>query len=158
MCDASPYNIKTSDGYSNYINDPYNTSPIDYNKWLKCLWDDINKKNIDLSNVDTQIHNWDIDRANEDTATELNNYSMTLYQSDLKYTFGKILFFIILAILYMYFFKVNGIIEPIMKIFTFMKTKITVDIPNAAEKTLKNVPKVAEKVKENIKVPEIKTS
>lgn len=158
MCDTAPYNITTPDGYTNYFNEPYNTLQIDYNQWLKCLWDNVNTTNVDLTNINTQISNWDIDRANDDTATELNNYSMTLYQSDLKYTYGKIIFFIILVIVYMYFFKVNGIIEPIMKIFTFIKTKIMVDIPNAAEKTLKNAPKVVEKVKENIKVPEIKTS
>ena len=45
-----------------------------------------------------------------------------------------------------------------MKIFNFMKTKIMIDIPNAADKVIKNAPKVAEKIKENIKVPEIKTS
>jgi len=156
MCDAEPYSIKTSDGYTNFINK--NNGPIDYNLWLKCLWADIDKTNIDLSNVNTQISNWNIDRVNDDTATELNNYSMTLYQSDLKYTFSKIIFFIILAIVYMYFFKVNGIIEPIMKLFNYIKTKFMVDIPNAADKAIKNVPKVAEKIKENIKVPEIKTS
>ena len=48
----------------------------------------------------------------------------------------------------MYFFKVNGIIEPIMKLFNFIKTKITVDLPLASEKVIKNMPKV----------PEIKTS
>jgi hypothetical protein len=156
MCDAAPYNITTTNGYNDYMS--ANPSSIDYNQWLKCLWAEMDKTNIDLSNVNTQIRNWDIDRANDDTATELNNYSMTLYQSDLKYTFSKIIFFIILAIVYIYFFKVNGIIEPIMKIFNFMKTKITVDIPNAADKVIKNAPKVAEKIKENIKVPEIKTS
>ena len=148
MCDAKPYNIKTMDEYNFYFNEPTNSKAIDYNRWLKCLWDDINKTNIDLSNIDTQITNWSTDKANDDTATELNNYSMTLYQADLKYTFSKIIFFIILAIVYIYFFKVNGIIEPIMKIFNFMKTKITVDLPLASEKVIKNMPKV----------PEIKTS
>ena len=156
MCDAAPYNIKTTNEYNDYMST--NTSSIDYNKWLKCLWAEMDKTNTDLSNVSAQISNWDIDRANDDTATELNNYSMTLYQADLKYTFSKIIFFIILAIVYMYFFKVNGIIEPFMKIFNFMKTKIMIDIPNAADKVIKNAPKVAEKIKENIKVPEIKTS
>jgi spore maturation protein SpmB len=73
---------------------------------------------------------------------------MTLYQSDLKYTFSKIIFFIILAIVYIYFFRVNGIIEPIMKLFNYAKTKITVDMPLVTEKVIKNIPKV----------PEIKTS
>jgi hypothetical protein len=147
MCDEKPYNIKTMEEYTAYIDVPSNPTP-DYDKWLKCLWDDINKTNADLKNTNAQIANWKIDKANDDTATELNNYSMTLYQSDLKYTFSKIIFFIILAILYMYFFKVNGIIEPIMILFNFVKTKITVDLPLATEKIVKNIPKV----------PEIKTS
>jgi hypothetical protein len=133
--------------YTAYFKVPSNPRP-DYNKWLKCLWDDINKTNKDLSNIDTKIKNWKEDQSNDVTATELNNYSMTLYQSDLKYTFSKIIFFIILAIVYIYFFKVNGIIEPIMKLFNFVKTKITVDMPLATEKVIKNIPKV----------PEIKTS
>jgi hypothetical protein len=148
MCDEQPYNIKTMEDYTAYFKVPSNTRDIDYNKWLKCLWDDINTTNIDLSNIDTKITNWKEDHSNDVTATELNNYSMTLYQSDLKYTFSKIIFFIILAIVYIYFFKVNGIIEPIMKLFNYAKTKITVDMPLATEKVIKNIPKV----------PEIKTS
>ena len=148
MCEEEPYSIKTMERYSNYFSTPSNSQPIDYNQWLKCLWADVNKTNIDLSNIDTQITNWNQDHSDDVTATELNNYSMTLYQADLKYTFSKIIFFIILAIVYMYFFKVNGLIEALMKIFNFIKTKIMVDIPLATEKVIKNMPKV----------PEIKTS
>jgi len=148
MCDTPPYNIEKIEDYEQYFTDDSTSKAIDYNRWLKCLWDDINKKNIDLANIDKQITNWSNDKSNDDTATELNNYSMALYQADLKYTFGKIIFFIILVIVYIYFFKVNGIIEPILKLLNFMKTKITVDLPLATEKVIKNMPKV----------PEIKTS
>jgi hypothetical protein len=147
MCDEKPYNIKTMDEYTSYIAVPSNPTP-DYDKWLKCLWDDINKTNADLKNTNARIANWTIDKSKDDTATELNNYSMTLYKADLKYTYSKIIFFIILAIVYMYFFKVNGIIEPIITLFNFAKTKIMVDLPLATEKIVKNIPKV----------PEIKTS
>jgi hypothetical protein len=161
-CTERPYNIRTNDdlnsfyssnnGNINRIESTY--VPIDYPRWLTCIWNDINKDNIDVSNINTQILNWNIDHDNDTTATELNNYSMTLYEADLKYTFSKIIFFIILAIVYIYFFKVNGIVTPIITLFGVMKQKIMVDIPLAAEKAIKKMPNVAEKVLPEKVLPE----
>jgi hypothetical protein len=166
MCDAEPYNIKTLNRFNNYFNfnegdviDLTTKQRIDYEQWARCLKTDISTNVTNLNTISTQINSWKTDKKNDDTATELNNYSMTLYEADLKYTFSKIFFFIILAIVYIYFFKVNGIITPIINLFNFMKNKITVDIPLAAEKAIQKLPNVPEKAIKNMaKVPEIKTS
>ena len=164
-CIEAPYNIRTTAAFNRYyelnggnVIDTTHTPnvDIDYDKWKQCITDDINKNNIDMNTLNTQAVNWSNDHDMDDTATELNNYSMTLYDADLKYTFSKIFFFIILAIVYIFFFKVNGIITPIIALFVFIKQKIMVDLPLAAEKVVKKMPNVAEKVlPENIpKVPE----
>jgi hypothetical protein len=145
------------DDFNNFfVLDKYNNTPIDYDKWVTCLTTDISKNVTNLNGISDQINSWKSENENDITAKELNNYSMTLYEADLKYTFSKIFYFIILAIVYIYFFKVNGIITPIMNLFNLVKTKITVDIPLAAEKAIQKLPTVSDK---NIpKSPEIKTS
>ena len=169
MCDVSPYNINSIDEYNTFFfENKYTGTPIDYKRWEKCLNKNIKENVKNLKKIGKQINNWKSENENDITAKELNNYSMTLYDADLKYTFSKIFFFIVLAIVYIYFFNVNGIIEPIKKLFNLVKTKITVDIPLAADKALQKIPNVSEKVKnitnvtekiKNIpKTPEIKTS
>ena len=62
---------------------------------------------------------------------------MYIYNNDLNYTFGKILFFIVLIITYIYFFKVTGIIAPIMNLINYIKEKLTTELPNI-KKTIEN--------------------
>ena len=157
MCDATPYNIKKMDDFNNFfVINKYNDIPIDYEKWVTCLRTDITNNVTNLNGISDKINNWKSENENDITAKELNNYSMTLYDADLKYTFSKIFYFIILAIVYIYFFNVSGITTPIMNLFNFMKNKITVDIPLAAEKAIQKIPNISDK---NIpKSPEIKTS
>lgn len=156
MCDATPYNIKKMDDFNNFfVLDKYNNTPIDYDKWVTCLSNDIRTNVTNLNGISDQINSWKSENENDITAKELNNYSMTLYEADLKYTFSKIFYFIILAIVYIYFFNVNGIITPIMNLFNLVKTKITVDIPLAAEKAIQKLPTVEKNIP---KSPEIKTS
>ena len=119
MCDATPYNIKKMDDFNNFfVINKYNDIPIDYEKWVTCLSTDITNNVTNLNGISDKINNWKSENENDITAKELNNYSMTLYDADLKYTFSKIFFFIILAIVYIYFFNVNGIIEPIKKLLS----------------------------------------
>jgi hypothetical protein len=157
MCDATPYNIKQIDEFNNfYFINKYTNTQIDYDKWVTCLTTDISKNVTNLNSISNQINSWKNENENDITAKELNKYSMTLYDADLKYTFSKIFYFIILAIVYIYFFNVIGIITPIMNLFNLVKTKITVDIPLAAEKAIQKMPNVSNK---NMpKSPEIKTS
>jgi hypothetical protein len=156
MCDATPYNIKKMDDFNNFfVINKYNDIPIDYEKWVTCLRTDITNNVTNLNGISNKINNWKSENENDITAKELNNYSMTLYDADLKYTFSKIFYFIILAIVYIYFFNVSGITTPIMNLFNFMKTKITVDIPLAAEKAIQKIPTVEKIIP---KSPEIKTS
>ena len=156
MCDATPYNIKKMDDFNNFfVINKYNDIPIDYEKWVTCLRTDITNNVTNLNGISDKINNWKSENENDITAKELNNYSMTLYDADLKYTFSKIFYFIILAIVYIYFFNVSGITTPIMNLFNFMKTKITVDIPLAAEKAIQKIPTVEKIIP---KSPEIKTS
>ena len=157
MCDAEPYNIKTLDEFNNYFY--YNRSTtIDYNKWVTCLTTDISSNVNKLNSISNQVNSWKDENTREVTATELNNYSMTLYDADIKYTFSKIFFFIFLAIVYIYFFNLNGIITPIINLYNIIKNKITVDMPLAAEKAIQKMPNISEKVLKNIpKSAEIKT-
>ena len=106
MCDATPYNIKKMDDFNNFfVINKYNDIPIDYEKWVTCLRTDITNNVTNLNGISDKINNWKSENENDITAKELNNYSMTLYDADLKYTFSKIFYFIILAIVYIYFFK-----------------------------------------------------
>jgi len=144
------------DDFNNFfVINKYNDIPIDYEKWVTCLRTDITNNVTNLNGISDKINNWKSENENDITAKELNNYSMTLYDADLKYTFSKIFYFIILAIVYIYFFNVSGITTPIMNLFNFMKTKITVDIPLAAEKAIQKIPTVEKIIP---KSPEIKTS
>ena len=53
------------------------------------MFTDIDKN---IMNTNKLIYN------NNSTSEEINNYSMTLYKNDLNYTFGKILFLIVVII------------------------------------------------------------
>jgi hypothetical protein len=69
---------------------------------------------------------------------------MTLYKNDLNYTFGKILFLIVVIITYMYCFKVTGIIQPLMVFFE----KFKMGVNTVSDKINKEIPKIKEKIPE----------
>ena len=128
-CQEEPYNIDTLHNFYSYKKSHPTINEDDVNKWIKC----VATKNTNVITIDeykTIINN-------NKTSEELNNYSMYIYNNDLNYTFGKILFFIVLAITYMYFFKVTGIIAPIMNLINYTKDKITTELPNI-KKTIEN--------------------
>jgi hypothetical protein len=155
-CTSSPYNINNLKDFNNYKNT--NNQIINYNAWLACLnknmFTDIQPNIVDTNKL---IKNYN------DTSTEMNNYSMDLYKKDLDYTFGKILFLIVLIITYIYCFKLIGIVQPLMQLFeklkfgmTAVSDKINKEIPNLKNKMpeIKNDIKAAtEKLTSSITSP-----
>jgi hypothetical protein len=81
---------------------------------------------------------------NNTTSEEMNNYSMSLYKNDLNYTFGKILFLIVLIVTYMYCFKVTGIMLPIMQLFE----KFKLGMNSVSDTINKELPKIKDKIPE----------
>jgi len=128
-CQEEPYNIDTLHNFYSYKKSHPTINEDEVNQWIKCVA-------TQNSNVITRDEYKTIINNNK-TSEELNNYSNYIYNNDLNYTFGKILFFIVLAITYMYFFKVTGIIAPIMNLINYTKDKITTELPNI-KKTIEN--------------------
>ena len=148
--DVSSFNeyIANNDFSNNIISNTYkdsNNNIIDFSFWKTCITKqkDISHVDLNLASINTLLDTYNIDeQIRTDTANESNNYSMTLFQNDIYYTYGKIIFFIILIGSYIYFFRITGILEPIMKLFNFVKTKVMVDLPKTADKILaKKIPK-----------------
>lgn len=134
-CQEEPYNIDTLHNFYSYKKSHPTINEDEVNQWIKC----IATPNNNLTNEDfIKIRNDNKKiRNNNKTSEELNNYSMYIYNNDLNYTFGKILFFIVLVFTYMYFFKVTGIIVPIMSLINYTKDKIATGLPNI-KKTIEN--------------------
>lgn len=134
-CDTSPYNINRIKDFNQYTPN----SQTNYGAWLYCL-------NINfLSETDANIINTrKLINDNNITSEEMNNYSMSLYKNDLNYTFGKILFLIVLIVTYMYCFKVTGIIQPIMQLFE----KFKLGMNTVTDKINKELPKIKDKIPE----------
>jgi hypothetical protein len=145
-CSTYPYNINEMNTFNEYItnvnyidNVDASNNIIDFSLWQKCISKQKKNKHVDLNldSINTILNTYNIEeQTRNDTANESNKYSMTLFQNDIYYTYGKIVFFIILIGAYMYFFKVNGIMEPIMNLFNSVKTKVMVDLPKSAGKIL----------------------
>ena len=134
-CKVTPYNISTLKEFNLYTP----TKKTDYNTWLNC----ISKKYI--SDINTNILNTNkLINDKNSTSDEINNYSMTLYKKDLNYTFGKILFLIVIVITYMYCFKLTGIIPPLFKLFE----KFKLGINTVTDKINKELPKIKDKIPE----------
>lgn len=139
--DYKPYNINNVKDFEKYT-EPKGVK-ISYNVWLSCL----NKNmfgDIDKNVMSTTKLIYD----NNQTANEINNYSMELYRSDLNYTFGKVVFLIVLIVTYVYCFKVTGIIQPLMKMFETLKATFI----SMSDKINKELPKLKDKI------PEIKNN
>jgi hypothetical protein len=136
-CQEEPYNIDTLQNFYIYKKNNPTINEDEVNQWIKC----IATPNNNLTKEDfIKIRNDNkIIRNNNKTSEELNNYSMYIYSNDLNYTFGKILFFIILAITYIYFFKATGIMAPIMKLINYIKDKITTELPNIKKNIENNI-------------------
>ena len=134
-CTIAPYNINNSKDFNLYKTD----NRTNYDIWFYCL-----SRNY-VSDLDSNISNTNkLINDNNSTSDEINNYSMTLYKKDLNYTFGKILFLIVLIATYVYCFKLTGIIQPIMKIIEKFKS-----ITTAASDTInKQIPKIKDKIPE----------
>ena len=145
-CSNYPYNIfdlSTFDKYKLDI-DPITSTDssnniIDFSFWQTCITIQKNVAHYDLNlgSINTLLNTYNInEQIRTDTANESNNYSMTIFQNDIYYTYCKIVFFIILIGSYIYFFRITGILEPIMKLFNLVKTKIMVDLPKTTDKIL----------------------
>jgi len=84
--------------------------PENYDTMLGCL----NQRLVDLNQPLTELLNkYEKDKIKAISASELKRNTSEVYQSDLYYTVGKTLLFIILFCIYLYFFNVTGIIQPI---------------------------------------------
>jgi len=140
-CSSSPYNINNLKDFNNYKKNEI----VDYDIWLACLnknmFVDIQPNILDTNKL---IKNYN------DTSTEINNYSMDLYKKDLDYTFGKILFLIVLIITYMYCFKLTGIIQPLMQLFEKLKFGMNV-VSDKINKELPNLKNKIPEIKNDIK-------
>ena len=134
-CTIAPYNINNSKDFNLYKKD----DRTNYDIWFYCLSRNyVSDLDSNISNTNKLINN------NNSTSEEINNYSMTLYKKDLNYTFGKILFLIVLIATYMYCFKLTGLIQPIMQLVEKFKS-----ITNAASDTInKQIPKIKDKIPE----------
>jgi len=91
--------------------DTLNTvEPSMYSTFTKCMQDRITDADKPLLSL---INEYEDKKKDSITASELNRNTMTLYETDLNYTIGKIFLFIILILAY--FFLLNGasLIEPI---------------------------------------------
>lgn len=134
-CDKKQYNINRLKDFNQYTPN----SKTNYSTWLYCL-----NKNF-LSETDSNIINTrKLMNDNNTTSEEMNNYSMSLYKNDLNYTFGKILFLIVLIVTYMYCFKVTGIMLPIMQLFE----KIKLGMNSVSDTINKELPKIKDKIPE----------
>ena len=134
-CKIAPYNINNLKDFNLYKTN----SRTSYDLWLYCL-----SRNY-ISDIDSNITNTNkLINNNNSTSEEINNYSMSLYKKDLNYTFGKILFLIVIIITYMYCFKLTGFIQHIMQIFENLKSTM-----NTASETInKQIPKIKDKIPE----------
>jgi hypothetical protein len=139
-CSDYPYNKLNLQSFDEYINSinyknriDVSNNLIDFEFWRQCI---LTKQNVsqfalNADTIDSILNKYNIDEQNKiDTANESNNYSMTLYQNDIYYTYAKIVFFIILICSYIYFFRITGIIEPIKELFNFAKTKLSLNTTN----------------------------
>jgi len=148
-CDSAPYNIDNFNSFTSYIQDVNylnnthsvgsESTVIDFDKWKKCIADKKLSKNVDknLASINTILGGYNIsEQTRTDTANELNKYSMTLYQNDIYYTYSKFFMFVVLIFSYIYFFRMNGIIEPIMKLFNIVNTQINGVVSKITEKKI----------------------
>lgn len=124
-CQEEPYNITSLQGFYSYKNNNPTITDASINLWIKCIA--TNTGIPDIREYKKLIND-------NKTSEELNNYSMYIYNNDLNYTIGKLLFFIVLIITYIYFFKITGIVTPIMNLFEFIKNKITTELPKIQKK------------------------
>jgi len=95
--------------------------PTMYSTFTKCLQQRIIAADIPLIKL---INDYEINKIDANTASELNKNTMSLYQIDLYYTIGKIFLFIILILAYFYFFNGTGLIEPIKSSVKSVNDKI----------------------------------
>ena len=139
-CLDYPYNKLNLQSFDEYINSVDYKNKIDasnnlinFEFWRQCILTKQNVSQVALNadTIDSILNKYNIDEQNKiDTANESNNYSMTLYQNDIYYTYAKILFFIILICSYIYFFRITGIIEPIKELFNSAKSKLGLNTTN----------------------------
>jgi len=93
-----------------------------YDIMLKCLNNQLeqsNKPTIDL------INKYGKDKLNAITASEMERNVNKIYQEDLYYTIFKFFMFFILILVYIYFFKLTGIIQPIKDGMDLLGNKVS---------------------------------
>ena len=105
-----------------------------YADMLGCVQQRIIDANGDLNEL---LNVYETNKINSITASEMNNNTKTLYQTDLYFTYCKIFLFICLIGSYVYLFRTTGILIPIQNL-------------------IKNITEKATKMKDEIKIPNIK--
>ena len=138
-CSDYPYNKLDLQSFDQYINSinyknniDFSNNLIDFEFWQKCILkqQDISHVELNKNSINTIINTYNIDELNRTiTANDSNDYSMEIFQNDIYYTYAKIVLFIILICSYIYFFRISGIIGPIMALFNLVKMKISVNMP-----------------------------
>jgi len=98
-----------------------NVDPSMYDTFTKCLQQKIIDADKPLLKL---INNYETSKTDAITASEMNNNTMSLYQTDLYYTIGKTFLFVILILAYFYFFNGVGMIEPIKSSIKSVNDKI----------------------------------
>ena len=139
-CSDYPYNKLDLPSFDQYINNNVNyinnidfsNNLIDFEFWQKCILkqQDISHVELNKNSINTIIKTYNIDELNRTiTANDSNDFSMQIFQNNIYYTYAKIVLFIILICSYIYFFRISGIIGPIMALFNLVKMKISVNMP-----------------------------
>ena len=139
-CTTEPNNIITMNQYTKYTsNNTLTTEQLQ--NMLVCINNKITKdeNNPNLNNI-SLIDNYNLINNDNETSTEMNNYSLYLYNNDLIYTYSKIILLFILAGVYFYFFKITGI-----NLNTIIDT---------AKKTMDELPNIKKQIENKITNPD----
>jgi predicted PurR-regulated permease PerM len=93
-----------------------------YSTMAQCIQNRIIESDQPLINL---INNYELNKIDAVTASELNKNTMSLYQIDLYYTVGKVFIFFIIALAYYYFLNGQKIVETIKSGVQTANEKIT---------------------------------
>ena len=93
-----------------------------YSTMAQCLQNRIINTDQPLINL---INNYESNKIDAVTASELNKNTMSLYQIDLYYTIGKVFIFFIIALAYYYFLNGQKLVETIKTGLQTANDKIT---------------------------------
>ena len=93
-----------------------------YTTFANCLQAEIFKSSQPLVDL---LNNYEVNKIDAVTASEMNKNTMSLYQTDLYYTIGKVFLFFIIILAYYYFLNGEAMIGPIKAGIQSVNDKIT---------------------------------